>query len=352
MKIAQVSPLFESVPPKLYGGTERIISYLTEELVRQGHDVTVFASGDSVTSAKLVPVINESIRQDATKQSWLPYHMVEMDLVSELAHTFDMIHFHTDFLHFPIARLLRTPHVTTLHGRLDLPELVPLYQHFADMPVVSISNSQRSPLPWLNWVETVYHGLPPDLYAYGSGAGGYLLFLGRISPEKRPDRAIDIARTCGMPLYIAAKVDQADQIYFNEIIKPMLSDPNVKFLGEVGEIEKRALLQDAHALLFPIDWPEPFGLVMIEAFACGTPVVAYRCGSTPEVMEDGLTGFLVDNPEQAVRATNDIGAVDRKRCREVFDRRFTVERMAAGYLQVYERAMRMEGIRHHRHAPG
>ena len=336
MKIAQVAPLFERVPPKRYGGTERIISYLTEELVRQGHDVTLFASGDSITSATLVPVIPESVRKDGTKESWLAHHLTEMDLVSELAETFDIIHFHTDYLHFPIARLLPAPHVTTLHGRLDLQELVPLYRRFADMPLVSISQEQRAPLPWMNWVDTVHHGLPADLYSCGPGNGGYFVFLGRISPEKRLDRAIAIARKCDMPLVIAAKIDCADQIYFNEIISPMLSDPMVKFIGEVEENEKRTLLQNAHALLFPIDWPEPFGLVMIEAFACGTPVVAYRRGSTPEVMEHGVTGFLVTNQEEALIAARNIDSIDRKLCRKAFDRRFTVARMASRYVRAYE----------------
>lgn len=263
MKIAQVSPPFESVPPTCYGGTERIASYLTEELVRQGHDVT---------STELVPVIPESVRPEMGRPTWLAYHMLEMDPVSELADTFDIIHFHTDHLHFPITRYLRTPHITTLHSRLDLPKLVPLFRHFTALPMVSISDSQRSPWPSLNWADTVYHGLPPDLYRWGSGGGGYFLFLGRISPEKRLDRAISIARQCGPPLHIAAKIDEADQAYFSDVIRPMLSGPLAKYIGEVGEREKQALLQDARALLFPIDWPEPFGLVMIEAFACGIPL--------------------------------------------------------------------------------
>lgn len=352
MRIAQVSPLFESVPPKMYGGTERVISYLTEELVREGHEVTLFASGDSITAANLVSVVPESIRLDSSKPSWLAHHMVEMDLISERAHDFDIIHFHTDYLHFPITRHLRTPHLTTMHGRLDLPELVPLFKHFAEMPLVSISESQRTPLPWLNWTDTVYHGLPPRLYSYGPGNGGYFLFVGRISPEKRVDRAIEIAQECGMPLVIAAKIDEADEAYFTEVIRPMLKDPMVKYVGEVGEQEKRKLLQDARALLFPIDWPEPFGIVMIEAFACGTPVVAYRRGSTPEVMEHGVTGFLVANQQEAIEAARNIGAIDRKRCRESFDRRFTVGRMTARYLQAYEHAIGRQGVRRGMKASG
>jgi glycosyltransferase involved in cell wall biosynthesis len=339
MKIAQVSPLFERVPPKAYGGTERIISYLTEELIRLGHDVTLFASGDSITGARLVPAINESFRLDAMQRTWLAYHTIQMDQVSELAHTFDVIHFHTDYLHFPIARKFSTPHITTLHGRLDLPELVSLYRHFSDVPLISISDSQRIPLPWANWCETVYHGLPPDLYSFQSEPDDYFVYIGRISLEKRVDRAIDIARQCGLPLYIAAKIDKADETYFNECIEPLLHDPLVKYIGEVGEPEKRDLLEHARALLFPIDWPEPFGLVMIEAFACGTPVIAYRHGSIPEIMEDGVTGFVVTNQEDAVRAAQSIESIDRKRCRQVFERRFTVAHMAENYLSIYRRLL-------------
>lgn len=349
MKIAQVSPLFESVPPKFYGGTERIVSYLTEELVAQGHEVTLFASGDSKTSANLVPVIPNSIRPDMVRPSWLVHHSVEMDLVADLASNFDIIHFHTDYLHFPISRHLHIPHVTTMHGRLDLPELGPLFKHFSTLPLVSISKNQRVPIPSARWIDTIYHGLPPDLYACGAGGGGYFLFLGRICQEKRVDRAIEIARHCGMPLYIAAKIDEADRVYFNEVVRPLMNDPLVKYIGEVGEHEKQVLLQNAHALLFPIDWPEPFGLVMIEAFACGTPVVAYRNGSTPEIMVDGVTGFLVSNQDEAVMAARNIGSIDRKRCRETFDRRFTVERMAAAYARVYERAISLHRINENRH---
>lgn len=349
MKIAQVSPLFESVPPKLYGGTERIVSYLTEELVAQGHDVTLFASGDSTTSADLVPVIPKSMRPDTARPSWLAHHSVEMDLVAELADNFDIIHFHTDYLHFPISRHLDIPHVTTMHGRLDLPELGPLFKHFSSLPLVSISKNQRVPQPSARWIDTVYHGLPPDLYACGAGGGGYFLFLGRISREKRLDRAIEIAQRCGMPLYIAAKIDEADHAYFNDVVRPLMDDPLVKYIGEVGEQEKQELLRNAHALLFPIDWPEPFGLVMIEAFACGTPVVAYRNGSTPEIMVDGVTGFLVSNQDEAVMAAKNIGSIDRKLCREIFDRRFTVERMATAYARVYERVMSIHRISQDQH---
>lgn len=337
MKIAQVSPLFESVPPKAYGGTERVISYLTEELVRQGHEVTLFASGDSITEARLISAIPESTREDMAKQAWLAHHIIQMDLVAQLAHTFDVIHFHTDYLHFPIAKTLGTPHITTLHGRLDLPQLEPLYRHFADVPLISISDSQRRPLPWVNWLTTVNHGLPPDLYSFEPESADYFVFIGRVSPEKRVDRAIDIARQCGMPLYIGAKIDKTDEAYFNESIKPLLRDPLIRFVGEIGQREKRELLEHAVALLFPIDWPEPFGLVMIEAFSCGTPVIAYPHGSVPEVMEDGVTGFIVTNQEEAVRAARRISSINRKACREAFERRFTAAHMAENYLRVYRR---------------
>jgi glycosyltransferase involved in cell wall biosynthesis len=339
MKIAQVSPLFERVPPKAYGGTERVISYLTEELVRRGHEVTLFAAGDSITRARLVSASAESIRQNAREHEWLVYHTILLDMVSELADTFDVIHFHTDYLHFPLAKKVRAAHVTTLHGRLDLPELVPLYRRFCDLPLISISNNQRIPLPWVNWYETVHHGLPPDLYSLQPDPGKYFVYLGRISPEKRVDRAIDIAQQCGLPLYIAAKIDKADEAYFNECIKPLFRDPLIEYVGEIGEPEKRELLEHAYALLFPIDWPEPFGLVMIESFACGTPVIAYRHGSIPEIVEDGMTGYVVTNQEEAVRAAESIGSIDRKRCREVFERRFTVAHMAENYLRIYERLL-------------
>lgn len=339
MKIAQISPLFESVPPKAYGGTERVVSYLTEELVRQGHDVTLFAAGDSVTSATLVPAAAESVRAGGVHHSWLAFHTIEMDLVDARAHDFDVIHFHTDYMHFPILKRLSTPHVTTLHGRLDLPELALLYQHFSGVPFISISDHQRTPVPWANWRATIHHGLPPDLYPFEAECGEYFVFIGRISPEKRVDRAIDIAKQCGMPLYIGAKIDSADEAYFNECIKPLLRHPLVHFVGEVGEQDKRELLGHARALLFPIDWPEPFGLVMIEAFSCGTPVIAYPHGSVPEIMEDGVTGFVVSNQEEAVRAARNIHTIDRKACRAAFERRFTVERMAENYLRAYQQIL-------------
>lgn len=337
MKVAQVSPLFESVPPQGYGGTERVISYLTEELVRQGHEVTLFASGDSVTKATLRSAVSHSIRPAPTDISWLAYHTIHMDQVAELAHSFDVIHFHTDYLHFPLARRLGTPHVTTLHGRLDLPELVPLYRQFKDMPLVSISNSQRGPLPDVHWVDTVYHGLPSDPESFHEPRGDRFVFIGRIAPEKRLDRAIEIAERCDVPIYIGAKVDKADEAYFNEVIKPLLRKPCVTYLGEVNEKEKRELLQHAKALLFPIDWPEPFGLVMIEAFSCGTPVIAYRHGSVPEIMEEGVTGHVVTNQEEAVQAAMRIDEIDRRGCRAAFERRFSAATMTEHYLRVYRR---------------
>ncbi len=287
MRIAQVAPLYESVPPKYYGGTERIVSYLTEELVRQGHDVTLFASGDSVTAAQLVPACPSSLRLDRSCEDQLAHHVLMLEHVVQRAAEFDVLHFHVDYLHFPFSRRQPTPHVTTLHGRLDIPDLVPLYREFNGVPLVSISDAQREPLPWANWLATVYHGLPPDLYRFRGEPGGYLAFLGRISPEKRVDRAIEIAQRVRMPLRIAAKIDAVDQAYFEREIEPLLDDPLVEYVGEIGETEKDEFLGNAQALLFPIDWPEPFGLVMIEALACGTPVIAYRHGSVPEVLDDG-----------------------------------------------------------------
>lgn len=339
MRIAQVAPLFESVPPKAYGGTERVVSYLTEELVRLGHEVTLFASADSVTAARLIAPVAQSIRPVPGNQDWLAYHAIQMDALRQHAREFDVVHFHTDVLHFPTALLLGLPHLTTLHGRLDLPQLSPLLRHFSASPLVSISDAQRLPQADANWAGTVYHGLPADLYQPSMRAEEYLLFLGRTSPEKRLDRAIDIARRCGMPLVIGAKVDPADTAYFQREIAPLLEAPDVQFLGEVGQREKHELLSHAKALLFPIDWPEPFGLVMIEAFSCGTPVVAYRNGSVPEIIDDGVTGFIVADQEEAVDAARRIGSIDRAACRAAFERRFTVTHMAQAYLRIYERLL-------------
>ena len=339
MKIAQVSPLFESVPPKYYGGTERVVSYLTEELVRQGHQVTLFASGDSVTQARLVAACPRSLRLDDQCVDQLAHSMVLLEQVFQQAPAFDVVHFHIDYLHFPLAIRQRTPHVTTLHGRLDIPDLVPLYQTFPAVPVVSISDSQRTPLPWLHWRGTVYHGLPPELYTFRQTPGTYLAFLGRVSPEKGLAQAIAIARQVGMPLKIAAKVDRVDQEYFQEVIRPLLDHPLVEYLGEMGEADKVDFLGQAYALLFPIDWPEPFGLVMIEAMACGTPVIAYRRGSVPEVLEHGVTGWIVDGLEAAVQAVARVPMLSRSRCREVFEERFSAARMTQDYLRIYQRLL-------------
>lgn len=341
LRIAQVSPLYESVPPQGYGGTERVVSYLSEELVRLGHDVTLFASGDSVTSAQLVPCCRRALRLDAECVDPFPHHVRMHELVFQQADRFDIVHFHTDFFHFSLSRRMKTPNVTTLHGRLDMPDLPALYDEFHDMPLVSISDAQRKPLPQANWQATVHHGLPPTLHNFHEKADDYLAFLGRISPEKRPDRAIEIAQRTGMKLRIAAKVDRADQRYYQETIEPLLEQHRglVEFIGEVNGKAKDEFLGRAKALLFPIDWPEPFGLVMIEAMACGTPVIAYRCGSVPEVLEDGVTAFLVSNQDEAVRAVQRLPELSRRRCRQVFEKRFLAARMASDYLDVYQRLL-------------
>jgi glycosyltransferase involved in cell wall biosynthesis len=341
VNIAQVAPLHESVPPRCYGGTERVVSYLTEELVRCGHDVTLFASGDSVTAANLVAGCPRALRLARCVDSLAP-HFRLLEMVFRQLHRFDVVHFHIDYLHYSLSRRHRFPHVTTLHGRLDIPELAPLYREYPDMPVVSISDAQRRPLPWANWQGTVYHGLPLDLHTFRPQPGKYLAFLGRVSPEKRVDRAIEIALSCGIPLKIAAKVDRADQDYYETEIKPLLHKAGsaVEFIGEVGGPAKDRFLGEALALLFPIDWPEPFGLVMIEAMACGTPVIAFPCGSVPEVMEDGVTGFVVESIEQACQAIDRLGTIGRHRCRQVFEERFSAVRMTEDYLAVYDRLLR------------
>lgn len=339
MKIAQIAPLFESVPPKNYGGTERVVSYLTEALVNQGHDVTLFASGDSQTSATLVSPIAKSERAQARRPSWLSAHSVAMDMVAERAAEFDILHFHTDYLHFPLARQLTrqhgVAHLTTLHGRLDLSELPALFSHFDDTPLVSISNHQRMPVSDANWVDTIYHGLPADLYDAGTDAASYFVFLGRFSPEKRVDRAIDIAQRCRKPIYIGAKIEPAEQDYFDTVVAPLLKLPDVHYLGEIGELEKQRLLAHADALLCPIDWPEPFGLVMIEALACGAPVITYRNGAAPEIIEHGVTGFIVDNQEDAVAAAQQLHSISRTSCRQAFESRFTADLMARQYVRLY-----------------
>src|ERR1700761_766431 len=308
VKIAQIAPLVESVPPQLYGGTERVVSWLTEELVAQGHDVTLFASGDSRTQAELVPIVKQGLRLEGIHNS-LPYNIIMLDQVAARRDEFDVLHFHIDFFHYPIFRNMAHKTLTTLHGRQDLPELPDIYRAFPHMPLVSISNHQRLPVPPVNWRGTVYHGLPEKQYRPGQGQGGYLAFLGRICADKGPVEAIEIARRAGMKLKMAAKVDPVDQAYFGEVVAPLIAaSPHVEFIGEINDSQKQEFLGQARALIFPICWPEPFGLVMIEAMACGTPVIAFSCGSVPEIMEDGLTGFVVNDVEGAVAAA---GRLDR-----------------------------------------
>ena len=344
MKIAQVAPLTEAVPPQLYGGTERVVAFLTDELVRTGHDVTLFASGDSRTSAQLVASWPRALRLDGACDGLSP-HILMLEDVLQRASEFDVIHFHIAQFHFPSARRLTVPHVTTLHGRLDIPQFAPLYKEFSDIPVVSISDAQRGPLPDARWIATVHHGLPSDLLPFQPAPEGYLAFIGRVSPEKRVDRAIAIATACGVKLRIAAKVDPADREYFERDIRHLFDNPLVEFIGEIGEAQKAAFLGGARALLFPIDWPEPFGLVMIEALACGTPVVAFRGGSVPEVIDDGVTGFVVDTMPDAIEATRHVHRLSREQCRRTFERRFNVTRMAADYVTVYEELIAADTVR-------
>ena len=340
MRIAQVSPLYESCPPHLYGGTERVVSYLTEELVRQGHEVTLFASGDSQTNAILRAPCDRALRLSPKCKDPLVYHLISLNRVARSADAFDIIHFHTDYLHFPLFAQRSRKTLTTMHGRLDLPDLPPVFREFAMMPLASISNAQRAPMPWANWYGTVYHGLPASLYAAGCGDGGYLAFIGRICPEKRPDWAIEIARRAGLPLTIAAKVDNADRTYHETRIKPLLRDPLIEFVGEIGDCDKRAFLGNAIALLFPIDWPEPFGLALIEAMANGTPVVGFGRGSVPEIIDHGITGFIADNIDEAVSAIPHAKALDRGAIRHRFEKRFSIERMARDYVALYGQVLR------------
>lgn len=336
MRIAQVAPLYESVPPKLYGGTERVVSWLTEELVSQGHEVTLFASGDSLTTARLIPICPEALRLKSECVDQLAYHIYLLERVLREKDEFDLIHFHIDYLHFPLSRSHTLAQVTTLHGRLDIPDLIPLYREFSDMPLISISDSQRGPLSWANWQGTVYHGLPEHSFEPFFSPGEYLAFLGRVSPEKGLDQAIEIAKRCGMPLKIAAKIDRADRDYFEARIKPALDAPLVDFVGEIREGEKNEFLGKATALLFPINWEEPFGIVMIEAMACGVPVIAYPRGSVPEIIEDGISGRLVRDLDSAVEAVARLSELDRRVCRRRFEERFTAKRMAQNYLTIYE----------------
>jgi glycosyltransferase involved in cell wall biosynthesis len=335
MRIAQIAPLTESVPPKLYGGTERIVSYLTEELTTLGHDVTLFASGDSTTSATLEPMTRTALRFDATLRDGLAPHMVMLEKVYRRAHEFDVLHFHLDYWSFAQFSRGATPFLTTLHGRLDLPEHAPMYDLFPDAPLVSISFAQRRGMPEANYVKTIHHGIPTDLLTPHPVTPGYLAFLGRICPEKRPDRAIRIARRAGMKLKIAAKVDRVDQAYFDTTIRPMIDGDQIEMIGEIGDDRKAAFLSGAHALLMPIDWPEPFGLVMIEAMACGTPVIAFNCGSVPEIVDHGMTGFVVNSEDEAVAAIPCLQRLSRAAIRGRFERRFSARRMAGDYLALY-----------------
>jgi glycosyltransferase involved in cell wall biosynthesis len=338
MRIAQVAPLCESVPPKLYGGTERIVSYLTEELVRHGHDVTLFASGDSQTSAKLVAGCPQALWRDPAVRETLPHHVRQLEQVFREADRFDVVHFHGDYLHFPLLRRHPCASVTTLHGMLHPPDHAPLFEEYAEVPLVSISDSQRRPIPWANWQATIHHGLPRHLHTFREHPDGYLAFLGRTSPEKGLPRAIEIARRANRRLVIAARIYPEERAYFEQTIEPLLrASPNVEFIGEVGGREKDAFLGGAAALLFPIDWPEPFGLVMIEALACGTPVVGWRNGSVPEVIEHGVTGFVVDGIDGAVAAVSRIHGLDRRACRRAFEERYDAARMTQDYLEVYRR---------------
>ncbi len=335
MRIAQIAPLHEAVPPKLYGGTERVVSFLTEELVAQGHDVTLFASGDSVTSAKLEAVWPRALRLDPAIRDSIAPQMLMMEAVRRQADEFDVLHFHLDYWSFSLFSRQRTPYVTTMHGRLDLPEWGPLFNMFQNAPVVSISDAQRRPLPQARYVGTVLHGLPENLLTPQPGPKDYLAFLGRIAPEKGPDKAIRIARACGIPLKIAAKVDRTDQAYFDEVIRPMLAGGGVEMIGEINDAQKPEFLSGAKALLMPIDWPEPFGLVMIEAMACGTPVIAFNRGSVPEIVEDGVSGFIVEDEHGAMAAVNRLSKLSRATVRQRFDKRFTARRMAEDYLAIY-----------------
>jgi len=339
VRIAQVAPLYESVPPKYYGGTERIVSSLTEDLVRRGHDVTLFASGDSETRARLCPPCANSLRLDPTCKDQLAHHIVMLEQVARQAADFDIVHYHVDYLHYPVTRRTPQRHLTTLHGRLDIPDLVPLYREFREMPVVSISDSQRKPLSWANWLGTIYHGLPADRLPFQERPGAYLAFLGRFSPEKGPLQAIEIALKSGLPLKMAAKIENGDKEYFDSAVRPHLTNPAIEYVGEINELEKGPFLGGARALLFPIDRPEPFGLVMIEALACGTPVLAFPEGSVPEILEDGVTAHFGRTVDDLVRAVGRIGDLDRRTCRETFERRFSDARMAADYELLYRRIL-------------
>jgi glycosyltransferase involved in cell wall biosynthesis len=345
MRIAQIAPLAESVPPKLYGGTERVVSWLTEELIALGHDVTLFASGDSITSARLVPIIPRAIRLGRPRPEPFPAYAAQLNAVARAAGDFDILHCHTDWIHLPLLTCLGVPHLTTIHNRLDTPDLPPVVRRFPDAPLVSISDHHRSPLPSANWLGTVYHGMPVDLLQPRYEAGTYLAFLGRLTKEKGPESAIRIANAVGMELRMAAKIPRAETRYYKDTLLPLTDNKNIKLVGELNDAAKGDLLRGAAALLFPIDWPEPFGLVMIEAMACGTPVIAYRRGSVPEVIDEGVTGFVVDNEDEAIAAAKRIGELDRRTVRATFERRFTTRRMADEYIRCYESLRRDETLR-------
>jgi glycosyltransferase involved in cell wall biosynthesis len=344
MRIAQVSPLMESVPPRTYGGTERVVSWLVETMIDLGHDVTLFASADSSTAARLRPGAPQALRLDHGCRQPLAYDLVQMRRVLAEAHRFDLIHFHTDLLQFALFDNQSTPCLTTLHGRLDLAELQPFFAEFPEMPLVSISQAQRISLPDANWLGTVYHGLPEALFSRGRGDGGYVAFLGRIAPEKGPEAAIRIAHRAGIPLRMAAKVDRTDEAYFEKSVQPLLTLPDIHYIGETDDVTKGPFLADARALLFPACWPEPFGIVMIEAMACGTPVIAYDVGSVSEVLEDGVTGFIVHNEEEAVAAIGRVAQLDRARIRSVFEARFSARRMVDEYLRLYQILIEQQGL--------
>jgi glycosyltransferase involved in cell wall biosynthesis len=335
LKIAQLAPLYESVPPKLYGGTERVVSYLTEALLARGHEVTLFASGDSTCRAPLHAGWPTSLRLDGLGRLGPSYQLRMLSDVYERAADFDIIHSHLDYWSFPFSRLVSTPTISTMHGRLDLPDLYPIYQYYRDVPVVSISDAQRCDLPELNWIGTVHHGLPVDLLRFSPGPGRYLAFLGRICPEKRPDLAIEVARRVGVPLKLAAKVDDVDRAYFDGVIKPLLSPPDIEYIGEINENEKSEFLGGALALLFTIDWPEPFGLVMIESLACGTPVIARPCGSVQEIIRDGVTGFVTPGVDDLAACVLKAEGLSREACRREFENRFTAQTMACNYESLY-----------------
>lgn len=339
MRIAQIAPLFESVPPRTYGGTERVVAYLTDELVARGHDVTLFAAGDSTTRAKLVSVWKRAIRFDPDIVDPWVLHIAQLGVAYDRADEFDVIHSHVDYFSFPTARFVRTPTLTTLHGRLDMPELKVIYELYPHAPLVSISDSQRAPLPGVNWIATVHNGIPVEEFTVRERPGDYLAFLGRISPEKRTDLCIEVARRAGVKLKIAAKVDKVDQEYFYQVIKPMLNDPLIEYVGEIDQKQKDEFLGSACALLFPIDWPEPFGLAMIEAMATGTPVIASRRGSVPEVVKDGVTGFICDSVDQMVEACDKIPEIRRVECRRHVETHFSVQTMTSGYESAYRKVL-------------